>query len=110
METNYPTLAWKPTEIFPQKTFQDQIIPGVQIGYVTVEARVGFHCVMKTADPIDDPTLDFPDGYIDERHVLVSLEREVLLRWHATLIDGQEPDLLFGQGEARTPAAHHAAR
>lgn len=110
MESDYTTLAWKPIEVFPQKTIQDQVIPGVQTGYVTVESRVGFRCVMKTADPIDDPTLDFPDEYIDERHVLVSLEREVLLRWHATLIDGQEPDLLFGQGEVRPPAAHRAAR
>jgi hypothetical protein len=110
MDTDYFTLVWKPIEVFPQKTLQDQAIPGVQTGYVTVESRVGFRCVMKTADPIDDPTLGFPDEYVDERHVLVSLEREVLLRWHATLIDGQEPDLLFDQGEARSPAAPHAAR
>jgi hypothetical protein len=110
METDYSTLVWKPIEVFPHKTFQGQVIPGVQTGYVTVESRVGFRCVMKTADPIDDPTLDFPDQYIDGQHVLVSLEREVLLRWHATLIDGQEPDLLFGQGEVRPPVAHRAAR
>jgi hypothetical protein len=110
METDYSTLVWRPIEVLPQKTFQDQVIPGVQTGYVTVESRVGFRCVMTTADPIDDPTLDFPDEYVDERHVLVSLEREVLLLWHTTLIDGQEPDLLFGQGEVRPPAAHSAAR
>jgi hypothetical protein len=110
METDYSTLVWKSIEVHPGKTLHGIVVPGIQTGYVTAEARVGFRCVMKTADPIDDPMLGFPDEYVDEQHVLVSLEREVLLRWHATLADGQEPDLLFGQGEPRPVAIQQAAR
>lgn len=110
METDYSTLTWKPIEVHLGKTFQGVVVPGIQTGYVTAESRVGFRCVMKTADPIDDPTLSFPDEYVDEQHVLVSLERDVLLRWHVILIDGQEADLLFGQGEPRPAAVPHAAR
>ena len=60
---------------------------------------------MKSDSPIEDPTLGFPDEYVEENHVLVSLARDVLLRWHAVLVDGQALDLIFGQGEPRVPMA-----
>ena len=72
--------------------------------------RLGDFTTQACLDHAEQRTQQSPDEYIDERRVLVSLERELLLRWHATLIDGQEPDLLFGQGEVRPPVAHRAAR
>lgn len=95
MDTDCATMTWQPVEVGS----------GVQTGSVTVDSRVGFRCEMKVADPIEDPTLGFPDEYVDEDHVLVSLEREVLLRWHAVLVDGQDPDLVFDQGQPRTASA-----
>jgi hypothetical protein len=95
LDTNYATLTWQPVDVLQY----------VQTGYLTVESRIGFRCVMKVSDPIEDPTLDFPDEYIGQDHVLVSLERDVLLRWHVVLADGVEPDLIFGQGESRVPLA-----
>lgn len=105
MDTDYATLKWQPMEVLPARRAGGSLVPGVQSAYVTVEARVGFRCVMKTDSPIEDPTLGFPDEYVDEQHVLVSLERDVLLRWHAVLVDGQPLDLIFGQGEPRVPRA-----
>jgi hypothetical protein len=100
LDPDYATLTWTPIEVLAARPAVGA--PSVQSGYVTVEARVGFRCVMKTSDPVSDPTLRFPDEYIDENHVLVSLERDVLLRWHTVLVDGADPDLVFAHGEPRT--------
>jgi hypothetical protein len=105
MDTDYSTLRWEPVEVVPGIRVGGDVMPGVQSGYLTVESRVGFRCVMKTSDPIEDPTPGFPDDYVDEEHVLVSIERDVLLRWHAVLVDGADPDLIFGCGEPRTALA-----
>jgi hypothetical protein len=102
MDPDYATLKWEPDEVVPGIQTGGIVVPEVRSGYVTIESRVGFRCVMKTSNPIEDSTLGFPDEYVDEDHILVSLERDVLLGWHAVLIDGKDPDLIFGRGEQRT--------
>ncbi|GAB3287387.1 hypothetical protein [Kineosporia babensis] len=104
MENDYSSLTWCPTETIPGIRLGGETLPGVQTGDVTIESRIGFRCEMKKSEPIEDPTLDFPQEYLDEDHVLVSLERDVLLRWHAVLVEGKRPDLIFSCGEARQPS------
>ncbi|WDZ84050.1 hypothetical protein [Micromonospora cathayae] len=93
MDVDYDALAWRPVE---------STGTGVQSGYVTVPARVGLRGEAKTANLPDDPTMRVVDEYVDESTVIVSLERNVVLRWHCVLVPGKDPDLLFGQAEPQS--------
>ncbi|MEU4477956.1 hypothetical protein AB0F68_07835 [Micromonospora sp. NPDC023966] len=77
----------------------------MQSGYVTVLARVGLRALAKENSLPDDPTMQVLDEYVDESTVIVSVERDVVLRWHCVVVPGKDPDLLFGRAEPQ--AAGH---